>query len=185
LVQNALGAGYRMGFIASSDHYSTHISYANLIVPDRVTSRQDLMDAFRNRRTYASSDNIVVDFHTAAAHQGAAVTAAGPPELIARVRGTAPILRIEVVKNNRIVYRQDGRGSREVEFLFRDEDYQDTSMGPTVSIQDWSRPETGIRARVNPRESFYYLRVLQSYSADEPAEEGEIAWSSPIFVAFE
>ncbi|MDE0103953.1 MAG: hypothetical protein OXN89_16390 [Bryobacterales bacterium] len=185
LVQNALGVGYRMGFIASSDHYSTHISYANLIVPDRVTSRQDLMDAFRNRRTYASSDNIVVDFHTAANHQGAAVTAAGPPEFTARVRGTAPILRIEVVKNNRIVYRQDGRGSRNVEFLFRDEDYQDTSMGPTVSIQDWSRPETGIRARVNPRESFYYLRVLQSYSADEPEEEGEIAWSSPIFVAFE
>ena len=49
LVQNALGVGYRMGFIASSDHYSTHISYANLIVPDGVTTREDLLEAFRKR----------------------------------------------------------------------------------------------------------------------------------------
>ena len=46
LVWNALGAGYRMGFTASSDHYSTHISYANLIVPARTTTRDDLLDAF-------------------------------------------------------------------------------------------------------------------------------------------
>jgi hypothetical protein len=62
LVWNALGAGYRMGFVASSDHFSTHISYANLLVPDRVTTRADIQQAFRRRHTYASTDNIVVDF---------------------------------------------------------------------------------------------------------------------------
>ena len=39
LIWNALGVGFKMGFIASSDHWSTHIAYANLIVPDRVTTR--------------------------------------------------------------------------------------------------------------------------------------------------
>ncbi len=185
LVQNALGVGYRMGFIASSDHYSTHISYANLIVPDRTTMREDLMDAFRARRSYASTDNIVVDFHAAGVHQGSALLAPESPEFSVRIRGTAPILAVELVKNNRVVYTRTGEGAKDLAFLYRDEDFAETSMGPTVLIRDWSRPETGIRPRPNSRESFYYLRVLQSFSDDEPGREGEIAWSSPIFVVFE
>ena len=182
LVQNALGVGYRMGFIASSDHYSTHISYANLIVPDRVTTREDLLDAFRNRRTYASTDNIAVDFHAEGRHQGSVMDSSEPPVLSVKVRGTGLILKIEVVKNNRSVYTHRGDGATELEFEFRDEAFEDSSMGPTATITDWSRPETGIRPRPNQRESFYYLRVIQSYSAEEPDKEGEVAWSSPIFV---
>ena len=102
-----------------------------------------------------------------------------------RVRGTEPILSVEVVKNNRAVYTHKGQGSSEVEFEYKDADFGDTSMGPTVVITDWSRPETGIRSRPNPRESFYYLRVIQSFSEDEPMREGEVAWSSPIFVETE
>ena len=182
LVQNALGVGYRMGFIASSDHYSTHISYANLIVPEGVTTREHLLDAFRNRRTYASTDNIAVDFHAEDRHQGSVISSAESPVFTIRVRGTEPILVIEVIKNNRVVYTHRGKGARDIEIKYRDEDFADTSMGPTATITDWSRPETGIRARPNPDESFYYLRVIQAYSRDEPEKEGEIAWSSPIFV---
>ena len=182
LVQNALGVGYRMGFIASSDHFSTHISYANLIVPDRLTTREDLLDAFRNRRTYASTDNIAVDFHAGGKHQGSVVGSSEPPVLTVRVRGTGPVLGVEVVKNNRSVYTHRGNGAVAVEFEYRDTDFDDSSMGPTATIRDWSRPETGIRPRPNPRESFYYLRIIQSYSAEEPDKEGEVAWSSPIFV---
>ena len=171
-----------MGFIASSDHYSTHISYANLIVPDGVTTREDLLDAFRKRRTYASTDNIALDFHASGQHQGAVIGASQSPVFNVRVRGTGPILTVEVVKNNRAVYTHEGLGSSEVEFEYKDADFGDTSMGPTVVITDWSRPETGIRPRPNPRESFYYLRVIQSFSEQELAREGEVAWSSPIFV---
>ncbi len=182
LVQNALGVGYRMGFIASSDHYSTHISYANLIVPDRVTSREDLLDAFRKRRTYASTDNIVVDFHASDSHQGSVIASSESPVFAVKVKGTEPILTVELVKNNRAVYTHRGGGASEVDFEYRDADFEDGSMGPTVTISDWSRPETGIRPRPNPDESFYYLRVIQSYSAEDPGKEGEVAWSSPIFV---
>ncbi len=182
LVQNALGVGYRMGFIASSDHYSTHISYANLIVPDRLTTREDLLDAFRNRRTYASTDNIALDFHAAGLHQGAIAAVADAPVLSVRVRGTEPILKVEVIKNNRSVYTYRGEGRRELDFEYRDADFGDTSMAPTVTISDWERPETGIRPRPDPSESFYYLRVIQSFSEEEPEKAGEVAWSSPIFV---
>ncbi len=185
LVQNALGVGYRMGFIASSDHRSTHISYANLIVPDRITTRADLIDAMRNRRTFASTDNIAVDFHSGGQHQGSVTVAAEAPVFTARIRGTAPILKVEVIKNNRSVYTRSGDGELDVEFEYRDAEFDDTSMGATATVQDWSRPETGIRPRPDPTESYYYLRVIQSFSADEPDKEGEIAWSSPIFVTRE
>lgn len=182
LVQNALGVGYRMGFIASSDHYSTHISYANLIVPDRLTAREDLLDAFRKRRTFASTDNIALDFHAGGSHQGSVIASPESPVFTVKVKGTGPILKVEVVKNNRVVYTHGGEGASAIEFEYRDEEFADSSMGPTVTISDWSRPETGIRARPNPNESFYYLRVIQSFSADETEKEGEVAWSSPIFV---
>jgi hypothetical protein len=182
LVWNALGAGYRMGFLASSDHYSTHISYANLIVPVHTTTREDLLDAFRSRRTFASTDNIVVDFHTAEAQQGAEIQAASAPELAVNVEGTGPIRTVEIIKNNRVVYTKRGEGASKVSFRYRDEAFGDTSMGATALIQDWSRPETGVRARPSESESYYYVRVVQSFSVQEPEKPGEVAWSSPIYV---
>ncbi|MEK7404958.1 MAG: hypothetical protein AAB225_07605 [Acidobacteriota bacterium] len=150
LIWNALGAGHRMGFIASSDHFSTHISYANLLVPDRLTTREDIQEAFRQRRTYASTDNIIIDFHGGGAMQGGELAASASPAFQVKVIGTEPILRVEVIKNNRVVYT-----TRETSFAWR----------------DTSKPE-----------GYYYLRVIQSYSAQQPDVEGEIAWSSPIFV---
>ena len=44
----ALDKGYRLGFESSSDHVSTHISYANIVVKGDVT-RESLLDGFRKR----------------------------------------------------------------------------------------------------------------------------------------
>jgi hypothetical protein len=180
LVWNALGAGYRMGFIASSDHYSTHISYANLLVPERVTTREDIQDALRTRRTYASTDNIIVDFRAGDVLQGGDLTAAETPTFTVRVTGTEPILRIEIVKNNKVVY--SAAPGREATLTYRDQSFADMSMMATTQIRTWSRPEAGIRGRPARPAAYYYVRVIQSYSAAEPEVEGEIAWSSPIFV---
>jgi hypothetical protein len=188
LIWNAMGAGYRMGFIASSDHFSTHISYANLLVPDRPATRDGIQDAFRRRHTYGSTDNIVVDFHTASAQQGDLIQAAESPVFQVRIIGTEPLLRVEVIKNNRVMYtREPEGGARRVEFTFRDAKefgggFADTAMAATSQIQNWQAPETGVRPRPSRPESYYYVRVVQSYSAAEPKAEGEIAWSSPIFV---
>lgn len=187
LIWNALGVGYKMGFIASSDHFSTHISYANILVPDRVTTRADIQDAFRRRRTYGSTDNIVLDFSAGETPQGGEMQASLSPAFHVNAQGTEPILRIEVIKNNRVIYTrapESGAGDgRRIEFTFRDNDnFSDTSMAPASQIRDWNRPETGIRPPISGKWAYYYVRVIQRYSASEPAREGEIAWSSPIFV---
>ena len=45
---------------ASSDHVSTHVSYALILAED--FTRQGLLDAMRKRHAYAATDNIIVDF---------------------------------------------------------------------------------------------------------------------------
>src|SRR5207244_11640946 len=103
LIWNALGAGFNIGFIASSDHSSTHISYANVLTPDGVTTRGVIQQALRDRRTYASTDNVVVDFYAGGTIQGGELRAAESPTFHVGVLGSEPILRIEVIKNNRVI----------------------------------------------------------------------------------
>jgi len=187
LIWNALGVGYKMGFIASSDHWSTHIAYANLLVPDRVTSRSDILDSLRQRHTYASTDNIVLDFSAGTVIQGGEMQASQSPTFHVRVQGTEPILRIEVIKNNRIVFTQTPAASsadnRVVEFSYRDNDkFADTSVVPTDQVRNWDAPETGIRSRPAGKVAYYYVRAIQRFSKEVPDREGEIAWSSPIYV---
>ena len=187
LIWNALGVGYKMGFIASSDHWSTHISYANLLVPAGVTTRAAILDAFRRRRTYGSTDNIILDFSAGGVPQGGEMQASKSPVFEIKVRGTEPILRVEVIKNNRIVLTRTADAAsadpRVIEFSYRDnEKFDDTSMAPTSEIRNWDAPETGIRPRPAGKTAYYYVRVTQRFSRDLPEREGEIAWSSPIFV---
>jgi hypothetical protein len=161
LVSKALGAGARMGFIASSDHDSTHISYANLLVPDGVTTRAEIQQALRARRTYASTDNIVVDFQAGDTLQGGEMKAAASPAFQVGVVGTEPILRVEVIKNGKVVYTQAGEGKAKLAFSYSDQAFGEAEK------------------------NYYYVRVLQSFSAENPDVEGEIAWSSPIYVSKE
>jgi hypothetical protein len=188
LIWNALGAGYKMGFIASSDHWSTHIAYANLLVPDSVTTRGDILDALRNRRTYASTDNIVLDFTAGSVVQGGEIRASESPTFHIRVRATEPILRLEVIKNNRIIFSR-GAGSppgdpKTMDFTYRDnEGFGNTSVASTDQISNWNAPETGIRPRPEQKAAYYYVRIIQRYSHEFPEREGEVAWSSPIYVS--
>jgi hypothetical protein len=103
------------------------------------------------------------------------------------VRGTDPLLRVEVIKNNRIVFSQtpdaEARDKRTMEFTYRDnESFADTSVSPTDQVKNWSAPETGIRARPAGNMAYYYVRAVQRFSREVPDREGEIAWSSPIYV---
>jgi hypothetical protein len=112
----------------------------------------------RARRTYASTDNIVVDFYAGSTMQGGELTASSSPAFQVAVVGTEPILRVEVIKNNKVVYTQAGEGKSRLSFS-----YSDTAFGEATK-------------------NYYYVRVLQSFSAEQPDVEGEIAWSSPIYV---
>ncbi len=136
MVWNALALGYRLGFQSSSDHWSTHISYAMVLAEKR--SREAILDAFRKRHCYAATDDILLDVRMGDHLMGDVFTHDGnsPLRLSVRVHGTAPIERIDVIKNFRYVYSVQP-GKEAVTFTWTDLDAQ-------------------------PGTSWYYVRVLQS-----------------------
>lgn len=97
----ALARGYKLGFIASSDHHSTHMSYA--CVWAKSPQRKDIFEALRNRRTYAATDKILLEVHLGEAVMGETVKAPDVPELQIHVRGTDVIEEVQVVRNRKVV----------------------------------------------------------------------------------
>ena len=143
---NAWSKGYKIGVIASSDHFSTHISYAMVYTPD--TSREAIHDAIRARRTYGATDNIVLDFRIGDAFMGeAAVVSEAQPARV-RVRGTDNIAAIHLIRDANYVYKVEP-GRQEAQFEYLD-----------------------VAAR--PGRHWYYVRIEQ--------QDGELAWSSPIWI---
>jgi hypothetical protein len=147
-VWNAWQKGYRLGVITSSDHGSTHISYALVYTDDY--SRQGIVEAIRKRRTYGATDNIILEYRADDHFMGEEFTATRPPRLSVKIIGTAEIAQVDVIKNNQFIYTTNP-GKRTVEFR-----YQDTKL------------DTGV--------SYYYVRAQQ--------KDGQIAWSSPIWVNY-
>ena len=136
-VWEAWAKGIKIGVQASSDHVGTHDSYACVLVPaDGPPTRQALIDAMKQRHTYAATDNIIVDMRIDDHIMGDAFETSEQPVVSAKAIGTVPIERIVLVKNNEIVYTIEP-GTKEAAF-----DYRDDSA------------EHG--------ESYYYIRVEQS-----------------------
>jgi hypothetical protein len=132
-VWSAWKKGIRMGVQSSSDHVSTHISYAGLYV-ERI-DRASLFEALSARRTYAATDNIIVEARMGGRFMGEAFESAAAPPIEVRVSGSGPLAKVEIIKNNRIVYSAPGKG-REMTFTYTDRE-----------------PSAG--------ESYYYARVQQ------------------------
>ena len=132
-VWNALAKGYKLGFIASSDHRSTHMSYAAVYTPER--SYEGIWDSLYARRTYAATDNIIVDFQSDGHAMGAEFAAREPPRFDIRVIGTAKIAQIDVIKDNEFVY----------------------TAHPDVDEITFAYTDTAIQ----PGEHYYYVRVIQ------------------------
>jgi hypothetical protein len=120
-VWNAWAKGIKLGVQSSSDHVSTHISYAGFYV-DRV-ERDAIIAAMKARRSYAGTDNIFVDFRMVDRFMGDSFSTAERPALSVYVSGTGPIARVQLIKNNRVIYTVPGTGS-EMRFSFKDEDVQ-------------------------------------------------------------
>jgi len=135
MVWNALALQYRLGFQASSDHISTHISFAVAIAES--ATRAAIFDAFQRRHCYAATDNIVLDVRSGDHLMGDEFTTQGPPTLRVMAHGTGPIQRIEIIKDFHHVYSVEP-GKARVEFSWTDED------------------------GVNRGPSWYYVRVLQA-----------------------
>ncbi|HTM50375.1 MAG TPA: hypothetical protein VL285_16895 [Bryobacteraceae bacterium] len=152
-VWNAWARGYKLGVQASSDHVSTHLSYACIIAEN--SSRQGLIDAMRQRHTYAATSNILLDYRLSAGGktylQGEDLAAQALPELTAKIVGTGPLKKVVVVRDNEYVFSTDPKGES---FDLR---FKENSL--------------------SPGQHYYYVRVEQ--------QDGNVAWSSPIWIKYQ
>lgn len=103
---NALQKGLKLGVQASSDHISTHTSYASVYAPD--ISRQSLVDAMKARHTYAATDNIILDFRLSTEGKqymmGDVFSTSRQPRFEIVVEGTSKIVELALVRNEQFLY---------------------------------------------------------------------------------
>jgi hypothetical protein len=119
IVWNALGMQYRLGFQASSDHISTHISYAVALAED--LSRPAILDAFRRRHCYGATDNILLDVRCDEHLMGDEFQTSEPIRLKILAHGTGPIARVDVIKDFVYIFSTEPHTQR-VEFSWTDDE---------------------------------------------------------------
>jgi hypothetical protein len=117
MASRALEKGYRLAFQASSDHFSTHMSYSNLWVTE--LTREAVLQAFKKRRMYGATDNILADVRANGHFMGEEFTANEPPNIDVKLVGTANFAKVHVIKDSKYVYTVEPR-TRTVEFSWRD-----------------------------------------------------------------
>jgi hypothetical protein len=163
-VRDALGRGYRLGFIGSGDSHDGHPGLPQLAAPSgglaaivsEELTREGVLSALRARRVYATNGPRIL-LRTALAGHPMGSNLPAPPEgrgrdeLFAEVVAPGRLERLDLVRSGELVDSLGLEGQREVRL---------------------HRPLEGLR----PGE-YVYLRAVQ--------EDGGAAWSSPIFVEAE
>jgi hypothetical protein len=154
-VRDALAAGWRFGFIGSSDmHYLSHIDQAYThgiagVWADDL-SRRGIWDAWQERRTWATTGvRITVEFAAGETFMGGEV-APGPTTLTGRVLGTGELEFVQLV-------RWDG------DVWSIAHEVQPDGADATVAF------DTTLQAG-----DIWYLRARQ--------DDGHWAWGSPVWV---
>ena len=144
-VWKAWEKGIKMGVQASSDHVSTHSSYALVWVED--VTREGVLDGIRERRAYAATDNILIDFRVNGRLMGAAFELGDErPRVEARIAGTGPIRKVEVIRNNRYVHTVAGEGRTTLDLTFVDNAPEDSESWYYVRVEQedgelaWASP---------------------------------------------
>lgn len=136
-VSKALAKGYLLGFQSSSDHVSTHVSYACLLADD--FSRKGLIDAMRKRHSYGATDNIVLDVRMGALGMMGDEVRTDAPRLDVVALGTGPLDRVDVLRDGEVVHSErPAQESAEARFHWED-----------------PAPKKG------EKPSYYYVRVVQ------------------------
>lgn len=152
---NAFAKGYKFSFQSSSDHGSTHISYAMVYTHDY--SREGILKAMKQRHTYGATDNIVADSRCTATDgkermMGDEFSVKGAPTISLKLTGTMPFEKVTMIKDN-------------VEIPIKAPKEKELSLSWTDP-----KPEKG-------KTSYYYFRGEQT--------NGELVWVSPMWITLE
>ncbi|MDW7655821.1 MAG: DUF3604 domain-containing protein [Bacillota bacterium] len=171
-VQQALALGWKVGFTSGGDDHIGHagdcsLSTGILAVYAAANTRPAIWQALWDRHCYATTGaRLVLDFALNHHPMGSILKLEHHPDLKAErmiqvtVQGTSPVTCVEVVRNNVDIYRHEF-DALDVSFIWIDRDELDAvNLMPALH---------------NPIPfTFYYIRVMQA--------DGEMAWSSPIWV---
>jgi len=180
-VQNALAQGWRVGFTAGGD---MHLSHPGDDVPKGYPptaykagltgvwaegkTREAIWNALSARRCFATtSARMILKFRVNERFMGSEFSISDEPEarkarrIELYVCGTEAIEKVDVICNNQTVYTVSPKGLSEVHFVWEDKrDFERIAIGPAK----WCfKPSV-----------FYYARVRQI--------DGEMAWSSPVWI---
>lgn len=130
-----------------------HISYTMIYVDD--FSRQGILRAMKQRRTYAATDNILADSRCRAGGQdhlmGEAFTSSEPPQLRIKLIGTGPLAKVTFIKDDVEVNVVEPRQA-EIDLT-------------------WTDPHP-----LEGKTSYYYVRGEQT--------DGELVWASPMWITY-
>ncbi len=118
-IWNALEKGYRLGFQSSSDHVSTHMSYAIVLTED--VSRQGIIDAFKKRHCYAANDNIILVVRSGDHLMGDTFETRERPSIDIVAHGTGAIAKVHVVRDNKYVFSTEPN-QKSVKLRYTDDD---------------------------------------------------------------
>ena len=97
--QRALHNGFKLGVFASSDHISTHVSFGGVYVKSKT--REGIIEGFNARRMVAATDKTFIEFTVNGSPMGTVIKARTNPRLKWRIKGTALIKRVTVVRNEK------------------------------------------------------------------------------------
>lgn len=152
---DVLEAGERLGFIGSSDDHSAMPGRGPIaaVWADALT-REAVLAALAAGRSYATTNaRMILDLRANGAPMGSRVLSEEPVAVEGLAVGTAPVERVELVRDGREVVASLAPKPEEAEGL------------------------ATLRARIVPeaRARAYYLRVSQT--------DGEMGWSSPVWIA--
>ncbi len=142
-VSNAWSKGYKLGIITSSDHGSTHISYA-MVYTDQP-DRQGILDAIHKRHTYGAMDNIILDVRMGNHFMGDEFKLSKGQPIHVKARATKPVRTVEIIKDNKVIYTTKP-GKQDVDFQYSDNDIGSGKHFYYVRLQQddgmlaWSSP---------------------------------------------
>ncbi len=158
-VNLALLKGYRLAFESSSDHISTHISFANVLVNE--PTRENIIEAIKKRRVYAATANIIADVrcrvNSVDHFMGEEFESAAAPTISVHLIGAKKLAHVVIIKDDQVVY--------------------DAKPDAVDVMFDWTdpHPQSG-------KTSYYYVRGEQI--PDMPEVEGEMVWASPLWIKY-
>lgn len=143
-------------------------------VKAKELTRDEVFKSLKDRKTIAvtAPDRILIDFNINGKEIGdGSVFEVDHPYSVRKIScsvyGTAPLLSVEVIKNNQTLYKMRGESSEEENLSNYHLDllFEDSERITGVQWNDW---------RGTDGEDFYYVRVLQT--------NGGAAWLGPIWV---